>query len=263
LAIFGCLVGERYFMEGLNLWLLSSDQYQDIAPTDKKKEKEKGPNENWPNLVLWWGIIEINQDDIDLVDSVPTIIEKIKVKWELANIKDVKYNNESIIKCEWDTPYINKKAMKDVIWFWLLFHKKTWKTLNIASSYRTQAHQERLVAENATEREYRDGNGDIQNGKVPTAPVGYSWHNQWLSIDINSNLLSDLNHTDLKSLKWLQELAGIFNFNSISSEAWHFDHQSFSDQLVWEDVGNVEKGKRFAESTKMDESYQANRANRA
>lgn len=270
LAVFGCLVGERYFMEWLNIWLIDVNEYKSLEQTKKeeeekqKKEEElekENPDTKWPKLLVWWWLINITQEDINNVNNeVPKIIEKIKIKWDLADIKEIKYNWKIIAKCMWKTPNINKKALEDFVWFSFLFHQKTNKTMIITSAYRTQQHQEELVAQNEKPREYRDAEWRKIVGQVPTAEVGYSGHNQWLSIDLQDTMLWNLIDTELKNLRWLQELAGKFNFNKIDSEAWHFDHQLFTEQLAQEKTNNKKREDRFAQSQQLDQNYQQNRA---
>ncbi|MDD3262695.1 MAG: M15 family metallopeptidase [Candidatus Absconditabacteria bacterium] len=270
LAVFGCLVGERYFMEGLNIGLIDVNEYKVAQQIQKEKEeleekeeliKKENSDFKWPKLLVGGGIVNITQEDIDNVNNeVPKIIEKIEIKGGFADIKEIKHNGKVIAKCMGKTPRINKEALEDFVGFLFLFNQKTNKKMVITSAYRTQKHQEELVEQNKEPREYRDAQGNKIVGQVPTAEVGYSGHNQGLSIDLQDNILWNLRTTELKNLRGLQELAGKFNFNKIDSEAWHFDHQLFTEQLAQEKSNDKKRDDRFAQSQQLDQNYQQNRA---
>jgi len=77
--------------------------------------------------------LEVTQGDIDYVNEHSKyIVDNLTIKWELAQIKDIKDKDWNLVlDCTWSTPFINKQAAEDLIWFSLLFYKKTWKPLNI------------------------------------------------------------------------------------------------------------------------------------
>lgn len=141
-----------------------------------------------------------------LTPTLKAIREKIEIHEDFANIKEIKNaDGKKILECTAETPYINLKALDDLLAFADAFYQKTGQALTLNSAYRTIDHQKKLKATN----------------QVPTAEPGESGHNLGLSIDIEKN---DKNE---KAVGWLQgfrELAKQYNFNPIKSEDWHFDH---------------------------------------
>ena len=141
-----------------------------------------------------------------LSPALKAIREKIEIHEDFANIKEVKNaDGKKILECTAETPYINVKALDDLLAFADAFYQKTGQALSLNSAYRTIEHQKKLKA----------------NNKAPTAEAGESGHNLGLSIDIEKN---DKNE---KAVGWLQgfrELAKQYHFNPIKSEDWHFDH---------------------------------------
>jgi len=193
----------------------------------KEKTKEKLNYSWYKNLaILNDKYLNIIQEDIDYVNEHSKyIVDNLTIKWELAQIKDIKDKDWNLVlDCTWSTPFINKQAAEDLIWFSLLFYKKTWRTFEISSAYRTTEHQEDLLRKNA-KKWYTNPQGK-KTYWVPTAQPWYSGHNLWYSIDIK-------NPAGASSKIWwvsgLQKIAKMFDFYPISSEDWHFDHKIFVD----------------------------------
>jgi hypothetical protein len=192
--------------------------------------------ESWSNKLAYSGYenlktikdssLEVTQDDIDYVsDNAKYVIDNLTIKWELAQIKEIKDKDWNLIlDCTWSTPFINKQAAEDLIWFSLLFYKKTWRTFELSSAYRTIAHQKKLVKENANKR-YTNPQGKKVYW-VPTAQPWYSGHNLGYSIDIKNPAGSS---SKIWWVSGLQKIAEMFDFKPISSEDWHFDHKIFVD----------------------------------
>lgn len=147
---------------------------------------------------------------VALSSELQKIRETIEVKKSFAKIKKVKNaDGKVILECTAKTPYINEKALNDVLWLADAFFKKTGKPLSLNSVYRTIDHQKELKKKNT----------------VPTAEPGKSWHNLGLSMDINDGDRYE------KAIGWIQgfrDLAKQYHFNPIASEDWHFDHDTLS-----------------------------------
>jgi hypothetical protein len=183
---------------------------------------------------------DINQDEIEYVwENSEYIVEKLETKWNLTKIKKIKNKEWKIIlECTWQTPYINSKVASDLVWFALMYYKKTWSKLIIESGYRTISHQEDLKNKN-------------QKLKIPTADPGYSWHNLWYSIDISKDSRYD---KKIWWVEWIKKIAEIFDFYPISSEDWHFDHKEFVDNYY------NDKSSRWDVAQNLNVSYEDNRS---
>ena len=148
--------------------------------------------------VVAWAVI--------LSPALKAIREKIEIHEDFANIKEIKNaDGKKILECTAETPYINVKALDDLLAFADAFYQKTGQALSLNSAYRTIEHQKKLKA----------------NNKAPTAEPGESWHNLGLSIDVEKN---DKNEKAVGGLQGFRELAKQYHFNPIKSEDWHFDH---------------------------------------
>jgi hypothetical protein len=176
-----------------------------ISSQSSQKESEQRFSGLFEWLIVWWTLVVLNNEDIKYVrETVGSL--KPEIIWDFASIEKIKDKEDNIIlECSWKTPYINKNIITDLLGFASLFYKKTGKPLTLNSAYRTIAQQKELDDEN-------DANA---------AEPGYSWHNLWLSIDVES---SDRKTKTLWWLKGFRELAQKFNFKPIQSEDWHFDH---------------------------------------
>lgn len=188
------------------------EQADNVVPKDEIDNK----TDNWSNfekLTIWtlWAIV-ISQVEIDYVNNERSKIEKnIEIKWDFANIKKIEDSQwNKILESKWESPYIHKDAIKDLIWFSLLFYKKTWDELTLESAYRNIEHQKRLKK---------------KKPKLAAEP-GKSWHNLWLSIDITE---SDRYSKKIWGVQWLREMAAKFNFNPLNWEDWHFDYWKLPD----------------------------------
>lgn len=230
----------------------------DAVDGSKNEDVEKNPSNE--KLSYWWyeklkvldePNIKITQDDIDYVsNNANYVIENLKIKWELAKIKNIKDKDwNEVLNCTWATPFVNKKAAEDLVWFALLFYKKTGKTFSLSSAYRTMSHQEHLLKENANKWYVNPQGKRIK--WVPTSNPWYSGHNLWYSIDINNPSGSSSN---IGGVSWLQKIAKMFDFNPISSEDWHFDHQIFVDNYY------NDKEARPIIAENLENSFNSNRA---
>lgn len=191
----------------------------------------------YKNLKVW---SDIKTDEIKYVwENSKYIIDKLETKWNLTKIDKIKdQNGKIVLECKWKTPYINSKIASDLIWFALMYYKKTWSKFIIESAYRTIEHQEDLKQDN-------------KKTWTPTADPGYSWHNLWYSIDISK---SSRYSKKVWWISWLKKIAKIFNFHPISSEDWHFDHKEFVDNYY------KNKDARLDIAQNLDESYDDNRS---
>lgn len=148
---------------------------------------------------------------VALSSELQKIRETIEVKKSFANIKKVKNaDGKVILECTAKTPYINEKALNDILGLADAFFKKTGKPLSINSAYRNIDHQKALRKIN-------------KNKNIPTAEPGKSWHNLWLSIDIHDG---DRHEKTLGGIQGFRDLAKQYHFNPIKSEDWHFDHET-------------------------------------
>lgn len=145
-------------------------------------------------------------------ENLREIVNSIEVVWNLANIKEVKdIDWNTILECRWKTPYINKAIIEDIIWFAQEFFEKTWTALTLNNAYRSLDYQNKL-----------------KKMKWDNAAESWkSWHNLWLSIDMDrTDRYNQINGW----LKWMEALAEKHNFSrTIASEDWHFDHKSLTN----------------------------------
>lgn len=167
--------------------------------------------------------IKLPKPDFAKLDSNESILDKkwlnlqktkesVEVKWNLANIKEVKnMDGNTILECKWATPYINVNALEDIIWFAQEFYEITGDALSINNSFRTISYQDKL-----------------KKMKWDNAAESWkSWHNLWLSIDMDR---TDRYDPQNGWLKWMEALAEKHNFSrTIASEDWHFDHKSLTN----------------------------------
>jgi hypothetical protein len=160
-------------------------------------------------------------------------MSNVEIRESFATIKEVKYEDKIILAATWESPYINKDALPDLIWFALAFHKKTWDALTINSSYRDLDHQEEL------HEKYKKWKWNL------AAEPWKSGHNLWLSIDIHAG---DRYSKQLWWVQWLREIAKQYNFSPIESEDRHFDHKLFVDM-------KSTKEDRLALAKKMNDEY--------
>lgn len=191
----------------------------------------------YKNLKFWW---EIKKEDLEYIwENSKYIVDKLQTKWNLTKIKKIKDKEWKIVlECRWQTPYINSKVASDLVWFALMYYKKTWSKFIIESWYRTISHQEDLKKKNKKLR-------------IPTADPGYSWHNLWYSIDISKD---SRYNKKIWWVEWIKKIAKIFDFYPISSEDWHFDHKEFVDNYY------DDKNSRLNIAQNLDSSYEDNRS---
>lgn len=143
--------------------------------------------------------------------EIKIIKNSIEIKWDFATIKEVKNSDWKIIlECKWESPYIHIDALDDVLWLSQIFFQKTWNPLTLSSAYRTIEHQKKLKAEKWDQ----------------AASPWESWHNLWLSIDIE---WWDRYSKEVWWIKWMKELSKKYNFYPLSTEDWHFDYKTLPD----------------------------------
>lgn len=138
------------------------------------------------------------------------------LRLRVVDIEKITYNNQPILKTyatQSKTPAINAVILPDLLLFALEFQKAHSSPLELTSSYRTYESQQEL------HDSFINGWGNL------AAKPGHSNHNFWLAIDIHRSSKSKM------SLQALQTLAKKYNFNSIASEDWHFDHEYARD--IW------------------------------
>lgn len=186
----------------------------------------------------WWSISSSSSSEVLVVAWVATVLspelqkvrEHIEIKKSFANIKKVRnLDGKVILECTANTPYINVKALDDVIGLADAFFKKTGQPLSLNSVYRTIDHQKRLKKKNT----------------VPTAEPGKSGHNLGLSMDINDG---DRYEKAIGGIQGFRDLAKQYHFNPIKSEDWHFDHDSLP-----------KSDERLAVAQSMDKEFQDGR----
>ncbi len=170
-----------------------------------------------------------------LAPDVQQIIKDVKIEKSFANIKEIKHDGKIILAATWESPYINKDALPDLIWFALAFYKKTWDALTINSCYRDLDHQEEL------HEKYKKWKWNL------AAEPWKSGHNLWLSVDIHAG---DRYSKELWWIEWLRDMAKQYNFSPIDSEDRHFDHKLFVDM-------KSNKEDRLALARKLNEEYKA------
>ncbi len=165
----------------------------------------------------------------DINPEIKSIRSSIEIKGSLANIKEVKNaDGKVVLECIWETPYIKESILNDILWFAQEFFQKTWKSLTLSSAYRTIAHQEELKKEKWDQ----------------AAKPWESWHNLWLSIDID---WWDRYSKEIWWITWIKKLADKYNFYPLSNEDRHFDHKTLPDA-----------GERLAMAQGLDKDFQEN-----
>jgi len=209
-----------------------------MSETDAIKKEQWFTNLMQKYWFANWSIkITIETPKIEKPESyspeVQNIMKNISINWPFATIKEVKYEDKIILAATWESPYINKDALPDLIWFALAFHKKTWDALTINSSYRDLDHQEDL------HKKYKKWKWNL------AAEPWKSGHNLWLSIDIHAG---DRYSKQLWWVQWLRDMAKQYNFSPIESEDRHFDHKLFVDM-------KSTKEDRLALAKKMNDEY--------
>lgn len=175
------------------------------------------------NIATTAPITEVDPQNME----IKTIKDSIEIKWAFADIKEVKNSDWKIIlECKWESPYIHTDALDDVLWLAQEFFQKTWKTFTLSSVYRTLSHQESLKK---------------KKWNLAATPWE-SWHNLWLSIDMDD---WDRYSKKIWWINWMRDLAKKYNFLPLATEDWHFDHKTLPNP-----------GNRLAQAKSLDKDFQ-------
>jgi len=192
----------------------TEDQTITPNPTSPEKSVEPptkvAPEKNIlvGGALLGWTLVTISQTDIDFVNSEKEKIEP-KITGDFASIKEVRNTKgEVILEAKGESPYIHKDVRPDLLTLALLFFQKTnHQALSITSAFRTHSNQEKLK----------------ETKKNLAATPGYSGHELWRSFDIDTK---DRYAKKIWGIEGFKEIAKKCNFNPLTWEDWHFDHET-------------------------------------
>lgn len=214
------------------------DKLKEYLEINKDNQMEL---ENLSNEIKKWTEIEkalittkektYETNNTNIPTDIKAIRNAVEIKWDFANIKEVKdTDGKVILECisTIETPYIHIDVLDDLLSFAKEFFENTWKSLTLNSAYRTISHQEKLKKEKWAQ----------------AAKAWESGHNLWLSIDIE---WWDRYDQKIGWINGIREIAKKHNFYPLSWENRHFDHKTLPNA-----------GERLALAQSLDKNFQEN-----